>query len=156
MLHRADLTWLAHRKEARLMHSALTAAARLAKVYQQPHSNDLPQLRLHSSRCPPPLQELDQLPWKHDASVFLLRERLTEKKEEKVGQLKLQITSVVEPGPDSSHCDYVFQTPLNFFTQSSIIVIITGNICQRIFLVCGSKGLAASKAHQQMEILSCL
>lgn len=73
-----------------------------------------------------------------------------------MGQLKVHITSVVEPGPDSSHCDYVFQTPLNFFTQSSIIVIITVNICQRIFFVCGSKGLAASKAHQQMEIFSSL
>lgn len=76
MLHRADLTWLARREEPRLMHSAPTAAARPAKVYQQPHSNDLPQLRLHSSRCPPPPQELDQLPRKQAASVFPLRERL--------------------------------------------------------------------------------
>lgn len=89
MLHRADLTWLAHRKEARLMHSAPTAAARLAKVYQRPHSNDLPQLRLHSSRCPPPLQELDQLPCKHAASVFLLRERLTEKRKRKSGTIEI-------------------------------------------------------------------
>lgn len=46
MLHRPDLTWLVHRKEARLMHSAATAAVWLAKVYQQSHSNDLPQLIL--------------------------------------------------------------------------------------------------------------
>lgn len=79
MLHRPDLTWLVHRKEARLMHSAPTAATRLAKVYQQSHSNDLPQLCLQRSRCPPLVQELDQLPWKHTANVFQLRQRLMEK-----------------------------------------------------------------------------
>lgn len=94
MLHKPDLTWLVHRKEACLMHSAPTAAVRLAKVYQQLHSNDLPQLRLQTFMCPPLVQELDRLPCKHTASPFQLPERLCEKKD-KVGQLKLKITSVV-------------------------------------------------------------
>lgn len=157
MLHRADLTWLTHRKEARLMHSAPTAAARLAKVYQQSHSNDRPQLCLHSSRCPPPLQEPDQLPWKHADSVFPLRERPTEKKE-KVEQLKRQITRVVEPSPDSSHCDCIFKATFIFFLlnpQLVLLLLLLATVGKEFF-VCGSKGLAASKAHQQLEIFHCL
>lgn len=86
MLHRPDLTWLVHRKEGRLMHSVPTAATRLTMVYQQSHSNDLPQLRLQRSPCPPLVQELDQLPWKNTTCVFQLRESLMEKV--KVGQIK--------------------------------------------------------------------